>query len=177
MSQEKTPSRNGTAPSPDAHPADRIQAFFVRPFFLTLTIGLPFCTFKAIFGFAAIQAGTPSDPLLTSFGWLVVGWAAIDFVMNTLRASGDLLHIPTPLEYCTLAEIGRFLHRPLVFLAIDTLLSFTIICLMLWSGWITRLSPPESVLWYAATTLNLISISLVSLYNEAKSAGLMEESP
>ena len=100
----------------------------------------------------------------------MLGWAAIDFAMNTLRAAGDLLHVPTPLEYCTLAEIGRFLHRQLVFLAADTLLSFSIICLMLWSGWITQLTPLESALWYAATMLNLISISLVSLYNEAKRA-------
>lgn len=164
------PDRTGDPPLTLKEPADRIQKFFVRPFFLTLTIGLPFCTFKGIFGFAAVRAGTPSDPLLAAFGWLVVGWAAVDFGMNTLRAAGDLLHIRTPLEYCTLAEIGRYLHRPLVFLAIDTLLSFTIICLMLWSGWISRLPPLESTLWYGATTLNLISVSLVSLYNEAKRA-------
>ncbi len=154
----------------DPSPADRIQKFFVRPFFLTLTIGLPFCTFKGLFGIAAIQAGTPSNPLLSGFGWLVVAWAAIDFTMNAIRAAGDLLHIPTPLEYCTLAELGRLAHRPMVFLAGDTLLSFSIICLMLWSGWIMKLSPNETFLWYAATTLNLTSISLVSLYNEAKRA-------
>lgn len=58
----------------------------------------------------------------------------------------------------------------MVFLAADTLLSFSIICVMLWSGWIMQLKQEESYLWYAATTLNLISISLVSLYNEAKRA-------
>jgi len=176
MTQE-TITRNGIPSGTAAYPADRIQAFFVRPFFLTLTIGIPFCMFKGIFGFAAVQAGTPSDPLLAAFGWLVIGWAAIDFAMNVLRAAGDLLHIPTPLEYCTLAEIGRFVHRPLVFLAVDTLLSFTIICIMLWSGWITQLTPRESVLWYTATTLNLISISLVSLYNEAKRAPMEPNTP
>ena len=61
---------------------------------------------------------------------------------------------------------------PMLFLAIDTFLSFVIICLMLWLGWISRLTTPELYLWYAATTLNLISLSLVSLYNEAKRAGL-----
>jgi hypothetical protein len=115
----ENPDLKGETPSPSVHPADRIQQFFIRPFFLTLTIGLPFCTFKALFGIAAIRAGTPSHPLLAAFGWLVLGWAAIDFAMNAQRATGDLLHVPTPLEYCTLAEIGRFLHRPLVFLAAD----------------------------------------------------------
>ena len=155
---------------PGMHPADRIQKFFIRPFFLTLTIGIPFCIFKGLFGFAAIKAGTPSNPIIAGFGWIVVLWAATDLTMNAIRAASDLLHIPTRLEYCTLAEIGRFLHRPMLFLAVDTLVSFSIICLMLWSGWIMQLTQPESYLWYGATTLNLISISLVSLYNEAKRA-------
>lgn len=153
------------------HPADRIQRFFIRPFFLTITIGLPFCVFKGLFGLAAIRVGTPSNPLIAAFGWCVVTWASVDVIMNSIRATGDLLHFPTPFEYCTLAELGRLVHRPLVFLALDTLLAFSIICTMLWSGWIMQLSQEESYLWYAATTLNLISISLVSLYNEAKRAG------
>ena len=65
--------------------------------------------------------------------------------MNAVRAAGDLLHMPTPLEYCTLAEVGRLVHRPLVFLACDTLLSFSIICLMLWSGWITQQSTGRDI--------------------------------
>lgn len=170
MPPEQTTNPMYSETCPAIHPADRIQKFFVRPFFLTLTIGIPFCIFKGLFGLAAIRVGTPSNPLLAGFGWFVVAWASIDLTMNAVRATGDLLHIPTPLEYCTLAEIGRYVRRPMVFLAVDTLLSFLIICLMLWSGWIMQLTQQEAYLWYAATTLNLISISLVSLYNEAKRA-------
>ena len=65
----ENPDQNCGTSSPALHPADRIQKFFVRPFFLTLTIGLPFCTFKGLFGLAAIRAGTPSDPLL-SWRWV-----------------------------------------------------------------------------------------------------------
>ncbi|MFZ1898440.1 hypothetical protein [Methanoregula sp.] len=168
MFPEQKPEQNHGETCPGIYQADRIQKFFIRPFFLTLTIGIPFCIFKGLFGLVAIRVGTPSHPFLADFGWLVVAWAATDFAMNAVRASGDLLHIPTRLEYCTLAELGRLVNRPMVFLAVDTLLSFSIICLMLWSGWIMQLTQPEASLWYAATTLNLISISLVSLYNEAK---------
>jgi hypothetical protein len=56
----------------------------------------------------------------------------------------------------------------MAFLALDTLITFSIICAMLWTGWITRLTIPELYLWYFATTLNLISLSLVSLYNEIR---------
>jgi hypothetical protein len=39
---------------------------------------------------------------------------------------------------------------------------------MLWSGLIATLSPVETLLWHAATTLNLISLSVVSLYKEIR---------
>ena len=107
---------------------------------------------------------------LTIFGWAVIVWAVVDLLMNIWRALTDLDHREAGIEYCSLAELGRIFHRPAVFLAVDTLLSFAIICLMLWSGWIAGLTVPEAYLWYAATTLNLISISAVSLYNEIKKA-------
>jgi len=142
-----------------------IQRFFIRPFFLSLTIGIPFCIFKLLFGLTAYRTGVA---WLVSFGGMIVLWACLDILMNTGRSVLDLVGRSAPFEYCTIAQIGRLVHRPMVFLAVDTLLSFLIICLMLWSGWITLLSQNELYLWYSATTLNLISLSLVSLYNEIR---------
>lgn len=157
-----------TNPSGSRQSYDRIQSFFIRPSFLSLTIGIPFCIYKALFGLAAIRVGTPSNFPLAVFGWIVVAWAGIDLIMNTERAVFDIIHEPDRLEYCTLALIGRIVKKPMLFLAIDTLISFALICFMLWSGWITRLTVTESWLWYAGTTLNLISLSIVSIYNEYK---------
>jgi cation transport ATPase len=134
--------------------SDTIQKFFHRPYFLSITIGIPFCVFKLLFGITAIRIGDQNNLFLTLLGWLVIFWATIDLIMNIGRSA--------------LAQIGRIFHKPLVFLAIDTLLTFGIICAMLWSGWITKLTPFELILWYSATTLNLISLSLVSIYNEIK---------
>jgi hypothetical protein len=145
--------------------SDPLQRIFVRPFFLSLTIGIPFCVFKLIFGLSATRAGITG---LVVFGWIVIAWACADLAMNVGRSAYDLAGRSAPFEYCTIAQIGRRLGRPMVFLAIDTLLSFGIICLMLWTGWITRLSPGEACAWYGATTLNLISLSAVSLYNELR---------
>ena len=145
--------------------ADAPQGFFVRPFFLSLTIGIPFCIYKLLFGLAAVRTGTPA---LIQFGLIVIGWACTDLLMNAGRSIYDLSGRPAPFEYCTIAQIGRAFGRPATFLAIDTLLSFGAICLMLWSGWIGRLPSPEIALWNGATTLNLISLSLVSLYNEMR---------
>ncbi len=144
---------------------DALQRFFGRPFFLSLTIGIPFCVFKLIFGLSAMRAGTP---VFAVFGWIVIAWACADLAMNIGRSLYDLADRTAPFEYCTIAQLGRMLGRPMVFLALDTLLSFVIICLMLWSGWIARLSDAEAYMWYAATTLNLISLSVVSLYNEIR---------
>jgi hypothetical protein len=148
--------------------SDAIQRFFVRPFFQCLTIGIPFCIFKLLFGIVATRSEEPGSLLFLAGAGIIV-WASFDLCMNTGRMILDLLKKPAGFEYCTIAQLGRFVHRPMAFLAFDTLLTFGIICAMLWSGGITRLTGPEPYFWYAATTLNLISLSLVSLYHEIRS--------
>lgn len=143
---------------------------FRRPFFLSLTIGIPFCVFKLLFGVTVLRTGAPDNLFMFVTGWMVVLWAVSDLMMNTGRSILDLLHRPASFEYCTIAQAGYFFHKPMLFLAIDTLLAFSIICFMLWSGWITRLSLLESYLWYSATTMNLISLSLAGIYHEIKSS-------
>jgi hypothetical protein len=145
---------------------DAIQRFFLRPFFLSCTIGIPFCIFKILFGISMIRAGASVGGYLGLFGMAVTIWAIADLLMNTGKSVLDLFNRQAPFEYCTIAQLGRIAKMPLVFLGIDTLLTFTIISAMLWTGWIATLSTAESYLWYAATTMNLISLSLVSLYNE-----------
>jgi len=159
---------NGVMVCRYARESDAIQRFFLRPFFLSLTIGIPFCIFKLLFGISIIRAAPAENVLFLGFGWLVTIWACTDLLMNISKSGLDLVHIPANFEYCTLAQAGRMVSKPMVFLAIDTMLSFSIICLMLWSGWIATLSPVEIVFWYIATTLNLVSLSIVSLYNEIR---------
>ena len=150
--------------------SDAIQRVFRRPFFLSLTIGIPFCIFKLLFGLTAILTSAGNNIFLIAFGWLVVLWATADLLMNAGQSVLDLLHRPAPFEYCTIAQAGRYFHKPMIFLALDTLFAFCIICIMLWTGWITKFTLFESYLWYSATTMNLISLSLVGVYNEIKAA-------
>ena len=149
---------------------DTIQRFFDRPVFLSVTIGIPFCIFKLLFGIVALRIGTAGEPAVALMGTIVIVWAMADLLMNLGRSLFDIFHRSPFFEYCTIAQAGRIFQRPLVFLAIDTLVTFSIICAMLWLGWITHLDPFEMVLWYAATTLNLISLSLVALYNQIRTA-------
>jgi hypothetical protein len=144
-----------------------IESFFSTPTFQALTMGVPFCIFKLLFGMLALRAAAEqrSAPL-AAFGWLIVAWAAIDLSMNLTRVVFHLSGRASPIEYCAIAQAGRLFGRPRLFLAIDTLISFSIICFVLWSGWIVQLRQVESYLWYAATTLNLISISVVNIWLE-----------
>lgn len=143
------------------------DSFFLTPTFQALTIGVPFCVFKLLFGMLALRTGATSASL-SAFGWLVIAWASADLLMNLARVFFHLTGRAAPMEYCTIAQAGRLFKRPRLFLAIDTLISFSIICFVLWSDWIVRLSLEESYLWYAATTLNLISISVVNIWIELR---------
>jgi hypothetical protein len=147
---------------------DTLQQFFNRPLFLSLTIGVPFCIFKILFGISAVRTGSDSSVFLSIGGWLIVSWALVDLAMNIGREIYDLLNREAPFEYCTIAQIGHAIQMPHIFLALDTLLTFVIISTMLWSGWIVRLGSAEKTLWNIATTLNLISLSFVVLYNEIR---------
>lgn len=150
-----------------AQSAEIEKGFFETPTFQALTIGVPFCVFKLLFGALCLRVGEmqPSQGLI-ALGWLVILWAAVDLLMNLARVAFHQRSQPSPIEYCTIAQAGRIFHRPRLFLAIDTFISFSIICLVLWSGWILYLSRWESYLWYAATTLNLLSISVVNVWLE-----------
>jgi hypothetical protein len=154
----------------DAYPAPQKQlkqAWYRTSVFLAVTIGIPFCIFKYLFGLLAVRAGLGQDnSFLIIFGLIIILWAVIDFFMNLARILFNLLDHRPWVEFCLIAQIGRIFKRPSLFLAIDTLLSFSIICFVLWSGWIKNLNLNESYLWYAATTLNLISISFVNIFSE-----------
>jgi hypothetical protein len=139
---------------------------FQTPTFQALTIGAPFCIFKLLFGVLGIRIGVEQSSTLLLFGWLVIAWASMDLAMNLTRVFYHLSGRESPIEYCTIAQVGRIFERPRLFLAIDTFLSFSIICFVLWSGWIKNLTTIESYLWYTATTLNLVSISLVNIWLE-----------
>lgn len=144
-----------------------LTTYFTRPFFLSLTIGVPFCLFKILFGIQFIRAAGLHDEILFIYaGVFLIVWSGADMFMNLVRAGYDCIGQGNRIEFCTLAQMGRTLGVPTLFLSIDTLITFTIICTALWSGWIVLLKPAEAALWYTATTINLISLSLVSLLNE-----------
>ena len=145
------------------------ESFFTTPSFQALTIGLPFSAFKMLFGLLCWRAGgAQTSSILSVFGGLVMAWALIDLFMNLARIAFHLAGRASPIEYCIIAQAGRLMGRPKLFLAIDTLASFSIISIVLWSGWISHLSPLEARIWIAATILNLISVAFVNIWMELR---------
>lgn len=141
-------------------------SFFQTPTFQALTIGIPFCTFKILFGVLGIRIGANQQSHLILFGSLIILWASVDLVMNLIVIAFNMTGRKSPIEFCTIAQLGRFFGKAKLFLAVDTMIAFIIICFVLWTGWIKLLNINESYLWYAATTLNLISIAVVNVWLE-----------
>jgi len=141
--------------------------FFQTSIFLALIIGMPFCTFKYLFGTLAIRYGWQNhhDPVII-LGWVVIVWAGVDFLMNLVRIYLNLRRREALIEFCLIAQLGRLIRRPSLFLTIDTFLSFAIICFVLWSGWIKDLRPHETYMWYGATSVNLMGLALVNIRAE-----------
>jgi len=140
---------------------------FISSVFSSLTIGVPFCIFKYLFGVLAVREGAASGlDWLIFIGWAVIVGSGIDLLMNLIRSILELHGRETSLEFCLIAQVGRFFDRQNLFLTFDTLLSFLIICFVLWSGWMVHLAGYEKYMWYGATTVNLVSLAIVNIWTE-----------
>jgi hypothetical protein len=131
--------------------------------FAALTIGIPFCVFKFLFGLVLLRKHNGA------VGLIVITWAVLDIFYNLNSAVMRLTKNRSFLETCFLAQLGKlFCGCVALSLGIDTFLSFSIICFMLWSGWISELHQNELYFWYGATTINLMSLAVVNILVELR---------
>ena len=126
--------------------------------FLALTIGFPFCIFKVLCGRVAIDSGH------LVAGYVLFGWGTVDFILNLLRVIQGFIGRKPKTQFCLLSAIGSLIKQGPLFLAVDTFLAFGIICLVLWTGWIGKLTTLEIKFWLAATTVNLMSVGIVQIW-------------
>lgn len=147
--------RDLTSPQPSLNNEQKVDW---ESIFLALTIGFPFCAFKILCGLVAEREG------FQLIGYILIAWGAVDLLLNFIRTFRALLKKPAVSEFCFLAIIGKLFNHAPMFLAIDTFLAFSIICLVLWSGWITKLNKTEILFWYVATSVNLLSVAIVQIW-------------
>ena len=119
-------------------PSEKSPAAWVLPATEIVSVGLPFCAFKVLTGTIALgEAG------LGAVGWLLIGWGAIDLVLNALNL-GALLVVKRRVTGVCLAQVLHERLRPAggadLGLAIDVLLSFVLVAVVVGFGLIPRMS-------------------------------------
>ena len=88
------------------------ESFFTTPAFQALTIGLPFCAFKMLFGLLCWRvAGAQASSPLFILGAMIMAWAAIDLSMNLARIAFHLGGRASPIEYCIIEQTDIVANR------------------------------------------------------------------
>lgn len=131
--------------------------------------GIPFGIYKAGAGSILFPMGYPIP------GALLMAWGALDIVMNML----DLI-LPDRFACCSLAWLGQRMSPTAIWreraLALDMMISFTIISSMIWFHGIPLLKPPFSSVWDIAVVSNVMSSGAIRVYDSVQSSGPEESS-
>lgn len=131
---------------------------WILPSVEILSVGLPFCAFKALTGFILWEV-PGAAPI--GFGLLLLG--AIDLGLNLVNLL-FLLGAQRRLGAVCLTELlwrrfGRKTGTDLG-LALDVLLSFSLVALVVGLGWIPRLPAGTAPVWNVAVVLNVLGAGI-----------------
>jgi hypothetical protein len=116
---------------------------------------MPYGVFKVGGGLAAAQDFHPA------FGGAFVLWGVADALLNLVSVVS-----PRRVSYCVLSNVGRLLDRSgsstteQLLLALDTLLSFSIVASMIWTARISTLPPLMVRLWELAVITNVLGVGV-----------------
>ena len=125
-----------------------------------VTVGLPFCVFKALGGVLLDASGQRAAALI------LVTWAAADFVFNLWNLGGLLFVRRRIVGTCTLAALGgartggRHSRGAELGTALDVLVSFVLVACVVGLGFIPRFTPEALRLWNGAVVLNVLGAGL-----------------
>lgn len=129
-----------------------------------LTVGLPFCAFKGVWGLRLLHGG---NALL---GGALVALAVLDAVLNVLNAATVLLVGRRTLPICSLHAVALALRPSTqagrgadVGTALDAALSFSLVALMIGSGAIGSLPASLLLAWNLAVVLNVLGAGVSRL--------------
>ena len=119
----------------------------------TLSVGVPFVAFKAVFGVWCLGAG------LAPVGGALLGLAALDLGLNLVNAGTLLARGRRVLPVCGLAwAAGERLGT-----ALDTALAFGLVALAIGFGLLPSLEPRALHAWNWAVVVNVLGAGLSRL--------------
>jgi hypothetical protein len=127
-----------------------------------LTVGLPFSAFKLACGVPLI-----ADGRFAWLGWVLLGWGLLDAVLNGINAATAAALGRRYLPVCLLQALTRAV-RPTprgadVGTALDVMLSFVLVAVMIGTGALSRLSPSWLSAWNLAVVLNVLGAGALRL--------------
>src|SRR3712207_502935 len=128
------------------------------------TVGLPFCIFKLLCGRFLVAA----DQLVV-LGWLLIALGVTDVVVNALNLVSLFFAGRRVFPICTLqfaaerAWPRRSERAAHVGVALDTVLSLSLVATMIGFGALTLLDPSSLAIWNTAVILNVLGAGLSRL--------------
>lgn len=129
-----------------------------------VTVGLPFCAFKLLTGLVLREI-----PLVGALGWALLALGAIDLILNGVGFVSLAVRRRRAFGVCTtdllVRAMGRGQRRPDVGLALDVLLSFVLVAVMIGFGWLARLPAPLLGVWNVAVIFNVLGAGVGRLWS------------
>jgi hypothetical protein len=124
-----------------------------------VTVGLPFCAFKAFTGLILLRV-SPLAPL----GYLLMALGAIDLLLNTINLMAWLSARRAVSGVCLADVVARRLgltgrHADLG-LAVDVCLSFALVALVIGLGLLAQLPGWALASWNVAVVLNVLGAGI-----------------
>jgi hypothetical protein len=135
-----------------------------------VTVGLPFCAFKIVTGLALVSIGWPF-PL----GWGLIVLGALDGVVNVANLAALAVGKPRLLGVCSTQIIARRFDRQSfddLGIAVDVMLSFALVAIVIGFGLLSRLSDVALRAWSIAVVLNVLGAGVGRL---SSSLGSLKE--
>jgi hypothetical protein len=128
--------------------------------FEILTVGFPFCAFKAITGRLLLAQGAPA-PL----GWALLALAGVDGALNLAGLLALLTGRKSALGVCAVQQAIMLVrpgkpHSRDLGLALDMLLAFALVAGVIGFGYIPRLPHADLHAWNVAVVLNVLGAGL-----------------
>jgi hypothetical protein len=133
-----------------------------------VTVGLPFCAFKALTGLALV-------PTAALAGGALVALGAVDLLLNLLNLGSLALRRRRAVAVCVadllLGRSGRGEARGDLGIAVDVCLSFALVALVIGAGWLARVPPRLLPVWNAAVVLNVLGAGIGRLLSALRHRG------
>jgi len=136
-----------------------------------ITIGFPFASFKVLLGITFLKM--LSSPINYIVGTILVGWSAIDFLINGIDLLMLLLKNCYLTNVCLLTTIFaskklRIKYNHLAWkelgTALDVMLSFSLVAIMVGGNLFRYLSHWEMNLWSVSVVVNVLGAGCTRIF-------------